>query len=177
MQRRTVIKQLALATGAIVLMPSCMQDNDKVSIQLKKIKIAGSQEKLLAELTETILPATDSPGAKDIAAQLFVLRMVDDCYKNEDQEKFMRGLAAFDKKADGQFGKSFTKCTAAEKETLVKELDTKKSGEADLAYFYNTVKGLTVQAYATSKFYLTNVEDFKLVPGRYKGCVPVKKTA
>ena len=53
MQGRIVIKQLVFATGAIVLTPSCMQDNDKVSIPLKKIKIAGNQEKLLAELTST----------------------------------------------------------------------------------------------------------------------------
>lgn len=177
MLRRTVIKQLVFATGAIVLIPSCMQDNDKASISLKKIKIAGNQEKLLAELTETILPTTDTPGAKDIAAHLFVLRMVDDCYKKEDQEKFIRGLTAFEKKTDSQFAKSFVKCTAAEKEMLLKELETKKNGDADLGYFYSSVKGLTVQLYTSSKYYLTNVQGFKLVPGRYKGCVPVKKIA
>lgn len=175
MNRRKVIKELVFATGAIVLIPSCMQDKGKTSISLERIKISVSQEKLMAELTEAILPATDTPGANDIAAHLFVFRMMDDCYKKEDQEKFIRGLAEFEKKTDSQLGKSFVKCTAAEREILLKELEVKNAGDADLGYFYNSVKGLTVQAYTTSKYYLTTVVGFKLIPGRYKGCVPVKK--
>jgi len=175
MQRRTVIKQLVFASGAIVLLPACLQKDGKASVTLKNIKIAASQEKLLAALTDTILPTTDTPGAKDIGAHLFVLRMVDDCYKKEDQQKFISGLAAFEKQTDSRFGKSFVACASAEREALLKDVEAKKTGDAGLEYFYGAVKGLTVQAFTSSKYYLTSVQGFKLVPGPYKGCVPVKK--
>ncbi len=47
---------------------------------------------MLAELAETILPKTDTPGAKDLAAHLFALKMVDDCYTKTNQEKYMKGM-------------------------------------------------------------------------------------
>lgn len=177
MQRRTVIKQLAFVSGALLLIPSCMQDKSKASILLKKISIDGGQEKLLAELSETIIPKTDTPGAKDVSAHLFALMMVDDCYKAEDQQQFIAGLKAFEAQTKNKFSHSFIDCTPSEREALLTGLDGKKTGNADLDYFYATVKKLTIQSYTTSKFYLTNVQVYKLVPGHFYGCVPVKKTA
>jgi hypothetical protein len=174
MQRRALIKQLVFATGAILVIPSCVQDTGKVSIPLKKLQIKGSDEKLMAELAETIIPTTNTPGAKDISAHLFVLNMIDDCYKTKDQQRFLKGLTTFKKKTDEQFGKSFVACSPVEKETLLKDLEAPRGGNTDLQYFYTVTKELTVQAYTSSKFYLTNIQVYQLVPGRYKGCVLIK---
>lgn len=177
MQRRDLIKQLVFAAGAVVLIPSCVQDSGKASILLKKLSISGSQEGLMAELAETIIPATTTPGAKEISAHLFALMMVDDCYTKADQDRFIEGLKAFQKKTDARFNKTFVKMTPTERETLLKELDGKKSGDANLDYFYNSTKKLVIQAYTTSKFYLTKVQVYKLIPGHYSGCVPVSKVS
>ena len=177
MNRRAAIRNVVIFSAGAALLPSCMQDTGKASILLKKISISSDQEKLLAELTETILPKTDGPGAKDISAHLFALMMVDDCYKKEDQQKFMAGIIAFEAKAKKQFGKPFIDCNAKEKEGLLTELEANRSGDENLAYFYSTVKKLTIQAYTTSKFYLTNVKVYKLVPGPFSGCVPVKNAS
>ena len=174
MQRRTLIKQLVFATGAVLVIPSCMQDTGKASILLDKIKVSGSQEKLMAELAETIIPATDTLGAKDVSAHLFALMMIDDCYNKTDQEKFISGLKAFEKKTDEQFDKSFIKCSPAERAQLLTALEAQKDDKTDLDYFYRQTKRLTIQAYTTSKFFLTKVHVYELVPGRFKGCVPVQ---
>jgi len=97
LNRRQALKRLAIITAGVSLIPSCMQDKNKASILLKNLQVGGDQEQLLAELAETIIPATDTPGAKDISAHLFVLKMMDDCYTKEDQQKFMRGLEQFEK--------------------------------------------------------------------------------
>lgn len=173
MKRRTLIKQLVFASGAILLIPGCISDKSKVSILLKKISIDGEQEKLMAELAETIIPKTDTPGAKDIAAHLFALMMVDDCYTAKAQQQFLTGLRSFEIKTKKQFGKSFIECSVAEKDTLLDELESKKTGNSDLDHFYSTTKRLTIQAYTSSKFYLTKVQVYKLVPGRYHGCAPL----
>ena len=95
----------------------------------------------------------------------------------KDQQKFLQGLVAFEKKTDEQLDKSFLKYSPAERQALLKELEAQKTGNADLQYFYNVTKNLTIQAYTTSKFYLTKVQVYQLVPGRFKGCVPVKNAS
>lgn len=61
----------------------------------------------MAELCETILPATDTPGAKDLSAHLFVLKMIDDCYKKDHQQQFSNGLKDFKDKTKQDFDKGF----------------------------------------------------------------------
>jgi hypothetical protein len=177
MHRRTIIKQLAFATGALFFFPSCMEDKAAISIFLNNIRIDSDQEKLLAELVETIIPKTDTPGAKDVSAHLFVLMMVDDCYKQEDQQKFIAGLEAFHKKSKKEFSKSFINCTQDERERFLTDIDGKESGEDHLDFFYATVKKLTIQGYTTSKYFLTNVQVYQLIPGHFSGCVPVKNAS
>ena len=174
MQRRTVFKQLVFAAGGVLMFPYCMQDKSKSSILLKKLVINGDQEKLMAELSNQIIPSTETPGAKDISAHLFVLMMMDDCYRNEEQQKFIKGLDAFETKSKKQFNHSFIDCMADEKTSLLTEIEQKKTGNPELEYFYSITKKHTIQAYTTSKYFLTKVQVYELVPGHFYGCVPVK---
>ncbi len=151
-----------------------MHEERKPSISLKNISITGNQEKLLAELSETIIPATDAPGAKDLSAHLFVLKMVDDCYTKADKQKFMSGFNAFEKNAQQKQGKSFADCNSSQRDSIVAALENTKKVDDDLSFFYKTVKGLTIQAYTTSQFYLTKINIYKMIPGRFQGCVPAK---
>ena len=131
---------------------------------------------MLAELAETIIPKTDTPGAKDISAHLFALKMVDDCSSKDDQDKFVKGLTAFENMAKKELGKSFTEATTERRAKLLTQLEGQKEQEHkdDAAQFYGKMKGLTIQAYTSSQFYLTKVQIYELIPGRYHGCVAVK---
>ncbi|MEO7766335.1 MAG: gluconate 2-dehydrogenase subunit 3 family protein [Ferruginibacter sp.] len=173
MKRRTVIKQVLCITGAAILLPYCSEEK-KSSLVLKKIRINSKQEALMTELAETIIPSTDTPGAKDIAAHHFVLLMVDDCYSLADQQKFIKGLEAFELKLKDQFNKSLSACSPYQKETLLLELEEKKVNGSELSFFYKTVKSLTIQAFTTSKLYLTDVRNYRMIQGHFYGCVPVK---
>jgi hypothetical protein len=123
-----------------------------------------------------IIPANDGPGAKDISAHLFVLKMADDCMSKENRLEFIKGMKDFEKKADVQYGKPFADCSQAQKEFIIKELET-TSEKQPVNYFYDTAKSLVIRAYTTSQYYLTKVQPYELVPGRYHGCVPVNKKA
>ena len=147
-----------------------MEDRSKSSILLKNLQISADQEKLLAELSETIIPKTSTPGAKDIGAHLFVLKMMDDCRSREDQDKFLEGMKAFEKNA----GRNFTSAGPAERARILETLNGDKEGKDPAAAFYKTMKRLTIQAYTSSEYFLTKVQVYELVPGRYHGCVPVK---
>ncbi len=177
MQRRTILKQMLYVAGGVVLLPACVHNKSKSAILLKQLKVDGDEEQLMADLCETIIPATDTPGAKDLSAHLFTLMMVDDCYKKEDQQKFINGLKAFEGKTKKDFSKAFVDLSAGEKEKLLAELEARKDDKEDLSFFYTSTKRLAIQAYTTSKYFLTKVQVYELVPGRYRGCVPVKKIA
>lgn len=173
--RRTALKQFLIVTAGVTLIPSCMQEKSKASIPLNNIKINAEQEKVLAALSETIIPTTDTPGAKETSAHLFAIKMIDDLHSEEDQQKFLKGLEAFEKKAENQFDKSFVNISGEQRNQLLTELEqsNKKDTPDDLSFFYSKMKGLTLQAYITSKYYLTKVQVYELVPGRFKGCVPL----
>ena len=172
LKRREAIKQIFCITAGMAIIPSCMNDRRKSTILLSKIKISGAEEDMLAELCETILPKSSTPGAKDISSHLFVLKMVDDCRKKEDQDKFISGIKAFQEKCKSTTGKEFIGSTADEKKAILASIIADKDEESDLKYFFKTVKGLTIQSYTASEFFMTRVQVYELVPGRYHGCVP-----
>jgi Gluconate 2-dehydrogenase subunit 3 len=154
-----------------------MQDRSKASVLVKNFSISSDDELLLAELSETIIPKTSSPGAKDLSAHLFLLKMVDDCNSKEDQEKFTSGLRAFDKQFEKITGKQFLKASATERAEALTKLFAADSKTDETAAFLSTVKRYTIQAYTASEYFLTKVQPYELVPGRYSGCVPVKASA
>ena len=177
MNRRTVIKNFLVFSAGAALIPSCMHEESKSSILLKNIKIDGDQEKMMAELAETIIPKTNTPGAKDLSSHLFVLMMVDDCYTKADQEKFMNGMEQFEAFAKKNYGNPFLKCTPAQKTELLKKLEDKKDVTDEITAFYSTTKRLTIQSFTSSKYFLTNVQVYEMIPGRFHGCVPVKNNS
>ncbi|MCU0381825.1 MAG: gluconate 2-dehydrogenase subunit 3 family protein [Chitinophagaceae bacterium] len=168
--RRQALRQFLFVSAGVALIPSCMEDRSKSSILLKNLQISTDQEKLLAELAETIIPKTSSPGAKDLSAHLFALKMIDDCRSKEDQDRFIEGLKAFEKMA----GKDFARQSMQERAKILEPLEKDKDAKEPAAAFYRTMKRLTIQAYTSSEYFLTKVQVYEMVPGRYHGCVPVK---
>ncbi|WP_342327395.1 gluconate 2-dehydrogenase subunit 3 family protein [Pedobacter sp. FW305-3-2-15-E-R2A2] len=163
MNRRLAIKQVLIFAGGMALLPSCLREEGKVSIQLQHLDISATQEKLLAEIAELILPKTNTPGAKDLKLHLFVLKMLDDCYEKQEQESFMKGLDAFEGLAGAELQQKLIEANAG-KPGLAKEI----------ADFYAIMKSRTIGGYLNSKYVMSNLVIWELVPGRYNGYFPVK---
>jgi hypothetical protein len=172
--RRVAIQQLLLIWAGVALLPSCLHDEQKVSIPLKLIHIGPDDEKMLADLVETILPKTDTPGARDLSAHLFALKMVDDCFTKSNQEKYLRGMKEFETLVDKKTGRSFSDVDAVERRSIVSELDRQKSSDDALIFFYQSTKKLTIQAYTTCEYYLTKIRGYKMLPGKFQGCISLK---
>jgi len=147
--RRNALKQLVLVSAGAVLLPSCLNDSSRT---------------FLEDLTSTIIPSGTTPGAREAGAHLFVLKMMNDCASKEDRDRFFRGLEQLEKNS-----RSTKDITA-----LLTSLETKDHPDTDLSFCYQTIKRLTIQAYTTSRYYLTKVQVYELVPGRFHGCMPVK---
>ena len=174
MKRRTAIRNVVIISAGAGLLPSCMQDSNS-SLPLKHISITGSQERIIAQLTEAIIPKTKNfIGANDLKAHEFLLTMVDDCVSPEDQKKFTEGLKAFDKLSHEKFGQVFTGFTEEQRRSLITDIETKKGVPEDVQQFYATVKRYTMQTFTSSERYLMDIRKYKQTPGGdFKGCVPV----
>lgn len=169
--RRSAIKQLLFVSAGLAILPSCLQNTTRSSMNIKNFTIDGDQEQILAELTDAIIPPTSTPGAKSLGAPLFTVVMLDDCYTQDEQQRWVKGIDAFEKACKKMNGQGFVKCDTAQKNAFVKSLEERKEDD-NLNYFYRTTKRETIHSYTTSQFFLTKVEVYELVPGRYKGSVP-----
>ena len=175
MNRRSVIRNMAYISIGAIILPSCVQNQNRVSTALKNLKVTGDQEKMLADLTQTILPSANGHGAKELQSHLFALMMIDDCSSPEEQKKFLNGLKLFEEVTQKRFDTSFAKCSAEQKNQLLKDLEEKKNIPEETLAFYNTIKRFTVQSYTSSEDYMVNIARYKMIPGKYKGCVPVNQ--
>lgn len=175
MNRRAALRNVIIFSAGTAVLPSCWQ-SDKSLVVLKNLSITGSEEKMLAQLSDTILPKTNFIGATDLKAHEFALMMVDDCYAPDAQKVYITGMKNFDKLVESKYGKSFTNCTPAQKKEWLTEVENKQNIPEDVLGFYGLTKKHTLQAFTTSKEYMTDVIKYKMVPGSdFKGCVPLKK--
>jgi len=175
MNRRLVLKQLAVATAAAWILPSCVSDPKKVSIALNRLNINGDDEELLAAIADTLIPKTDTPGAKDVSAHLFAIVMVDDCMTKADQDKYVKGLKAFDNTCKTVAGKTFGQASAEERTGILEKIETAKDTlPEDVKTFYGTTRHYVIEGYTASQYFMTDVKPYQLIPGpNFKGCVPV----
>jgi hypothetical protein len=173
--RRTALRQLAIFSAGAVLLPSCAGSHSKPDLVLKHFTVTGDQQNLLERFVATLIPTTDTPGAGDTGAALFLYKMVDDCMSASDRKRFFSGMQQFDDASRKAGGSGFVKTASSAREALLIAAGEGKLPGDDLAFFYSTARQLTIQAYTTSPYFLTRVEVYELVPGRWHGCVPVNK--
>lgn len=180
MDRRSALKNMALLGGGMFLAPSCTFSEERVSIALNNLNITGKQERQLAEMVETMIPATgDSPGAKDLKIHHFVLVMVDDCRSRQDQKAFVTGLDQVDQLAERQHGTEFAGCTASQKESMVTEiLEGSREGKTKLEGDFqqarpclSMTRQYTIRGYLNSEYVMTEELPYQLVPGHFDGCI------
>ena len=95
----------------------------------------------LTALVETIIPRTDTPGALDAGVPATIDRRL--AASPQLAERFRGEMKSFDAGARSQFGMPFSELTAERK------IEWLKSHGEDP--FFRTVKGMTVDAYYTSR--------------------------
>jgi len=170
MERRLALKQLALSAGSLLALPAWANRWTPETARVTQPFLSTAEESLLAELTETLIPATDTPGAKALGVPAFVQKMLADCYDPAVQANVRAGLNALEARARETAGQSFPACDTAQRLALLEAVRT--APDEPTRSFFSLVKNLTIQGYTTSEYVMTNHYHYELVPGRYHGCVP-----
>ena len=182
--RREALRKTAMMMGAAIsasafagLMQGC-----KTTPELTYVPqfFSEDQGRIVMEVAEIIIPKTDTPGAKDVGVPGFIDTMLKDCYKKEDQDRFLTGLTAFDEEAKTAYGDSFIYCEPEQQVELVKKThdaavaEAKENREAKRPFILMT-KELTLLGFFTSEPGATQVLQYEAVPGSYKGCLPLSE--
>jgi len=199
MERRELLKMIALATGSAViggefLLSGCKNNNAGNGITFSADDIA-----LLDEVAETILPKTNTPGAKDAKVGEYMKVMVTDCYTAENQKTFYDGIKQLDDACDKMHKVGFMKATPEQRKSLLEALDkeakafqkAKSEKEKELRekankehdkkfdfapnHYFTMMKQLTLSGYFTSEVGATKALRYLAVPGKFDGCAPYTK--
>lgn len=98
MDRRESVKASAFFAGSLLL-PSFLSQFFQSCSDIKQRKetwkplvFSEAQAALVPELVDAIIPATDTPGAKEAMVHVFADLYVKDCYSKEQREIFLKGL-------------------------------------------------------------------------------------
>lgn len=184
MNRREAIRNVAILLGSAIsastlsALEGCNPKGpDNYALQAPETK------KMLAEIVETIIPETDTPGAKAAKVDEFIALMLNDCYKPEDQKLVLDGLKQIDASAQQQFKKPFVDLSADQKTTILTDIDKErvaynkrdKKNEKDPAHYFQILKELTLTGYFTSEPGATKALRYVPIPGKYEGCIPYAK--
>jgi len=182
MDRRELLKMVALATGGAVIGGQFFLAGCKT----KEAEVAGlafsdNDIAFLDEVAETIIPKTATAGAKEAEVGRFMTIMVNDCYEEADQKIFQEGLKKLDEACNKMHGHSFRKADPTHRKELLVSLDKeakeylKNKKKEDPNHYFTMMKQLTLVGYFSSKPGLEQNFNYKQVPGKYDGAVPYKK--
>ena len=181
MKRRTLIKGFLAAgvTGAVGY-SGFKWYSVKKTPSLEHIE---EERALLASLGETIIPETDTPGARSVGVEEFIIRMLRNQMTNRDVNRFLDGLEDVKALAQRTYGKSFQECSQEERERLLSEMEQGGMKNALLLKvqdrylgrsFIRSLKYLVCSGFAFSKPGATQALRYEAIPGSYKPNIPLK---
>jgi hypothetical protein len=204
MERRELLKMIALVTGTAFVggeffLSGCKNPEAGPSTEFSEDDIA-----MLDEVGETILPKTNTPGAKEAKVGAFMALMVNDCYAAADQKIFHEGVKQLNDACKAMHDTSFMKATAEQRKSLLVQLDEKAKKDAEekkeydeqqvkkereehekgntgferekrSAHYFSMMKQLTISGYFTSKEGRTGALRYTPVPGKYNADLDYKK--
>lgn len=126
MNRRELLKMMLVLTGTAITggdaLAMLVNHGDKTLSELtllSELDIA-----LLNEIGETIIPATDTPGAKAALVAQFMHRIVVDCYPEKSRLAFVAGLKEFTASCQREQGCTYLACTPEARHAFLQKLET-----------------------------------------------------
>jgi hypothetical protein len=132
---------------------------------------SAAQKATLASLLDTILPATDTPGAAEAGVPAFVELMVFDWFEPAQRDQFGDDFARFEKQTQARFGKRFEALSPGDRlKHLYALQDAEGAHAAHRAGFVMQLKRLAIYGYYTSEIGASDELELNLVPGEYEPC-------
>jgi len=182
MNRREALARLMAITGTVAIGAELFVTGCRAPAAKSRTEpLTAAEQALLDEVAETIVPTTDTPGAKAAGVGPFMAATAKSCYDDRAYASFRRGFAALDEASRDKSGKSFVESTASQRTALLNELDreqrtyARKKGEKDAPHYFRLMKELALIGYFTSEIGCTKALRYVESPGSYDGNLAYRK--
>ncbi len=189
MNRRRALTQLIAGAAGVASMPLwvealCAQARAEVHTHAAQAAASAAtwspsvltprQNEAVIALTELIIPATDTPGAKAALVNRFVDHVLSTADAKERSE-FIRGLTWLDDRCRARAGKDVAGASAAELTTVLTPLAVEGTAPAEDApgvAFFRAIKSMTITGYYTTEIGLRQElgDDGRMMLGTFEGC-------
>ncbi|WP_235296512.1 gluconate 2-dehydrogenase subunit 3 family protein [Portibacter marinus] len=190
MKRRDAIKRTGLFMGAVVILPSfgsiLQSCQSEVRADWQPLFFRDEEARLISSLVDTLLPRTDTPGALDVNADIFIDKVVYGTNTEEGQQALRAEMATFNQECVRNYGAVFADLSNGDKVQAMMREETKAPkfnsavwgtavGKQEPVGFYRSMKSITLWAYLTSEKIGKEVLNYDPIPGEYVGCVPLSE--
>ncbi len=190
MNRREALKQSGMILGYTLsastlsqLWTSC---KSAPALDWQPQFFSQAQAQTVSALAETILPRTDTPGARDLRIDRFIDVMVKNIFSTEDQQAFLSGLQQLEEDCQRATGSSFAELSDEKQEAYLLEQEKTANpvnhaiwgeviGEKKPVPFYRQFKAMVISVYFSTEEIGKNHLTYEPVPGQLRGCMPLSE--
>lgn len=180
MDRREAVKYISLIMGGAMVGSAAIISGCKTESG-KPLFFTDDQLALLDEIGDTIIPTTDTPGAKAAGIGAFMMIMVEDTYEDDEQVIFKNGMEQVQQLSTEKYTTRFIDLDNDQRFNLLSEIheemqsyyETKQP--ADPPHYFKMMKELTLLGYFTSEIGVTQARRYTPVAGKFEACIDYKK--
>ena len=184
--RREAIRRVsALLGGAALIGQSAWLSGCATSRPTAGELFSAVDVALLDEIAETILPETNTPGAKAADVGRFIAMMVTDTYDPREQRVFLDGVATLERECRALNGVDFMAASVPQRVALLTRVDAEAiefmrrrpdtpDAQQQPPHYFRMIKELTLLGYFTSEIGYMQAMRYVETPGRFDPCIPYK---
>ena len=188
MDRRKAIRKTGLVAVTSVVVPSYLamlqSCQTESPLDWQPEFFTSDEARFISSLLDMILPRTDTPGALDVKADLFIDKVIAQTYDADAQQKMRSEMSDFNEMCQTKYGKTFAKLEESERTAVLEEAEAENGkfsgsvwgtpvGDQQPIGFYRRMKSLALWAYFTSEEIGKNVLNYDPIPQAYLGCIPL----
>src|SRR5690606_27305109 len=148
----------------------------------REVKDLGLYRKLIEDIADTVIPTTDTPGAKEAKVADYIVNIFDNCTSDRDKNVILKGLENLEKYSVKKFSNPFSRCTSESRIAILQHFEkewvlphpflNKVRRKIFGGTFFEQIKWLVVSGYCTSELGATQGLAYDHIPGNYISCIP-----
>lgn len=157
-------------SGFIITLPAWMVSCGISDEEIHHSGFNEEEQKILASLADTIIPAGNSIGALSVGVDKYLQKFVDDCCEQPVQVNVKKQLKELENAAQKYHKQTFGTCEQQQREKIL--LAFADSTDKDQKEFFTLMKSEAIRGFNTSQQVMEEYFGYKVAPGYYHGCVP-----
>lgn len=184
LSRREALRQVTALLGGVAItgsagMLTAMLPGE-AEARMALARDAGFSESDIAwldEVADTLLPETETPGAKAAATGAFIALMVQNTYTKGEQAQFRDGIRQLEAHAAAEHGAGFMDLSPDKRLAVLEHFDAEQhaymenKSDDDPKHGFRMFKELALMGYFTSEIGTTQAQRWQETPGRFDPCV------